>query len=133
MTTLVDSNVLLDIITDDPAWRPWSLMQLSAVMGRGRVVINDIVYAEISLRFADAEGCDAFLRSSTLDLAATPRPALFLAAIAHRDYRLRGGLRPGVLPDFFIGAHATILGWPLLTRDAGRYRTAFPTLRLITP
>ncbi len=131
--TLVDTNVLLDIVTNDPVWADWSVGQLDAASMRGPLVINDVVYAELSVRFQQIEELDAMLADAEIGLAPTPRPALFLAGKTFQHYRRRGGERTGVLPDFFIGAHAAVAGLPLLTRDRGRYRTYFPTVNLIAP
>lgn len=130
---LVDTNVLIDIATDDPVWAPWSLAQLEAASLSGPLLINDVVYAELSVRYPRIEALDHFVSEAQLDLVAMPRAALFLAGKVFADYRRAGGTRTGVLPDFFIGAHAAVAGLPLLTRDAGRYRTYFPTLALIAP
>jgi predicted nucleic acid-binding protein len=131
--TLVDTNILLDLVTDDPRWARWSIEQLEAAALRGSVLINDVVYAELSVRYARVEDLDAFLDAAGLELAAMPREALFLAGKAYMRYRASGGTRSGVLPDFFIGAQAAVAEWPLLTRDVGRYRTYFPSLTLLTP
>lgn len=131
--TLVDSNVLLDLVTDDPNWSEWSLAHLEEAALAGPVFINDIVYAETSIRYDRMEDLDAMLAETMIEIAPTPRSALFLAGKAFRRYRSAGGARSGVLPDFFIGAHAAVEGWPLLTRDAGRYRSYFPRLTLIAP
>ena len=131
--TLVDSNVLLDVVTDGVAWADWSQAQLEQAASSGPLVINDVIYAEISTRYATVEGVDAMLRNLDIDLAAMPRGALFLAGKAYLRYRSAGGLRTGVLADFFIGAHAAVEQLPLLTRDARRYRTYFPTVELISP
>lgn len=131
--TLVDSNVLLDLVTDDPDWSEWSLAHLEQAALAGPVFINDIVYAETSIRYDRMEDLDAMLAATMIGIAPTPRSALFLAGKAFRRYRTTGGTRTGVLPDFFIGAHAAIEGWPLLTRDARRYRSYFPRLTLIAP
>lgn len=130
---LVDTNVLLDLVTDDPVWSEWSLARLEEAALAGPIVINDIVYAETSIRYDRIEDIDAMLAQAMIDIAPTPRPALFLAGKAFQRYRAAGGRRTGVLPDFFIGAHAAVQGWPLLTRDAGRYRSYFPKLTLIAP
>jgi predicted nucleic acid-binding protein len=130
---LVDTNVLLDLVTDDPNWAEWSLARLEEAALRGPVLVNDVVYAETSVRYERIEDLDAMLAAAMIDIAPTPRPALFLAGKAFRQYRAAGGVRTGVLPDFFIGAHASIEGWALLTRDARRYRTYFPKLALIAP
>ena len=131
--TLVDTNVLLDLFTDDPTWAPWSLRQLDIAALRGPLAINDIVYAELSVRVATIEALNSVLEEAGVGIEAMPRAALFLAGKAFQRYRARSGPRPGVLPDFFIGAHAAVTGWPLLTRDARRYRTDFPSVRLVAP
>jgi predicted nucleic acid-binding protein len=131
--TLVDTNVLLDVLTADPQWADWSIRQLDAASLQGPVVINDIVYAELSVRFATIEAVDAMLAEADIEMAAIPRAALFLAAKAFQRYRAAGGARTGVLPDFFIGAHAAVARLPLLTHDARRYRTYFPSVQLTAP
>jgi predicted nucleic acid-binding protein len=131
--TFVDTNVLLDVATDDPGWAAWSIALLEAAAASGPLVINDVVYAEISVRFARIEAVDAFVRRAGLVREPMPRPALFLAGKSFQAYRAKGGRRTGVLPDFLIGAHAAVLDVPLLTRDTGQYGTYFPKLRLITP
>ena len=131
--TLVDTNVLLDVVTDDPVWAEWSIRQLDAAAFQGPVIINDVVYAELSVRFHRIEDLDAALNEAGIMLAPMPRQALFLAGKVFQRYRAAGGNRTGVLPDFFIGAHAAIAGLPLLTRDVQRYRTYFPSLELIAP
>ena len=131
--TLVDTNVLLDIATDDARWSVWSLHQLDAAAARGRVLINAVVYAEFSIGYARIEEVDRVLADVGLDFADMPRPALFLAGKVFQRYRARGGKRTGVLPDFFIGAHAAVAQIPLLTRDPKPYRSYFPGLKLITP
>ena len=131
--TLVDASVLLDIARNDPAWVGWSSAHLNGRAAQGPLVINDVVYAEVSVTFERMEETDAFLREAGFKVERTPRPALFLAARAHVRYRRRGGTRHGVLPDFFIGAHAAVRGVPLLTRDPRRYKDYFPTLRVIAP
>ncbi len=131
--TLVDTNVLLDLVTADPVWADWSLAALDAASLAGPIAINDIVYAELSVRFDTIEALDALLEQAGIDLAPMPRPALFLAGKAFLAYRAAGGARTGVLPDFLIGAHAAVANCDLLTRDVGRYGTYFPTVGLITP
>lgn len=131
--TLVDSNVLLDLVTDDPQWAAWSIAELEAASLRGPLLINDVVYAEISVRYARIEDLDAFVHEAGLAIAPMPRAALFLAGKAFIQYRKSGGSRTGVLPDFFIGARAAVSELPLLTRDAGRHRTHFPSLTLTSP
>ncbi|MGD0640673.1 MAG: type II toxin-antitoxin system VapC family toxin [Roseiarcus sp.] len=131
--TLVDANVLLDLVTDDPAWSAWSLARLEEAALVGPVVINDVVYAEISTRYPRIEDLESMLAEAMIRIAPIPRSALFLAGKAFLRYRAAGGARAGVLPDFFIGAHAAVEGWPLLTRDAQRYRTYFPAVTVIAP
>ena len=130
---LVDTNVLLDLVTDDPNSSDWSLARLEEASLAGPVLINDIVYAEMSIRYAWIEDLDAMLAEAMIEIVPTPRSALFLAGKAFQRYRAAGGTRTGVLPDFFIGAHAAVESLPLLTRDAGRYRTYFPKISLIAP
>ena len=132
MTTLVDTNVLLDLATNDPAWADWSLRQMDAAALRGPVAINPVIYAELSVGYERIETLDGVLVEAGLQVLALPRPALFLAGKVFRRYRARGGSRTGVLPDFFIGAHAAVEGITLLTRDATRYRRYFPRLALVT-
>lgn len=131
--TFVDTNVLLDVATNDRQWADWSLRQLDAAALRGPMLINDIVYAELSVRYARVEDIDAFINIAGLTQQATPRAVLFLAGKVFQRYRRSGGKRTGVLPDFFIGAHATVQGLPLLTRDVQRYGSYFPKLTLIAP
>lgn len=131
--TRVDTNVLLDLVTDDPNWADWSIGQLDAAAIKGPLAINDVIYAELSVRFATIEALDAVLNGSDLAIAPMPRPALFLAGKAFQRYRAAGGTRTGVLPDFFIGAHAAVTGWTLLSRDVQRFRRYFPTIDLVTP
>lgn len=133
MTIFVDTNVLLDIVVDDADWGDWSTAALEAAIAAGPVLINDIVYAELSARYAHIEEVDAFLAGVGLQRVAMPKGALFLAVKAYVNYRRAGGKRTGVLSDFFIGAHAATLGVPLLTRDKGRFRTYFPSLEVIAP
>lgn len=131
--TLVDTNVLLDIATNDARWIGWSLHQLDAAAIRGRVLINAVIYAELSIGYARIEEVDRVLIDVGPHLAEIPRAALFLAGRVFQSYRGRGGSRTGVLPDFFIGAHAAVAQIPLLTRDPRRYRTCFPSITLIAP
>jgi predicted nucleic acid-binding protein len=131
--TLVDSNVLLDIVTDGQAWADWSQDQLERAALDGPLIINDVIYAEVSARYASIEAVDAMLGDLNIEVAPIPRAALFLAGKAYVQYRAGGGLRTGVLADFFIGAHAVVEQLPLLTRDARRYQTYFRTIELITP
>ncbi len=131
--TFVDSNVLLDITQADSDWTEWSRLRLNERGGVGPLLINDIVYAEISVSFQRLDELDGFLAAAGIELQRTSREGLALAAQAHLQYRRQGGSRTGVLPDFFIGAHAAIRRAPLLTRDAARYRSYFPNLMLISP
>lgn len=130
---LVDTNVLVDVLENDPSWADWSIAQLRAQSQVHELLINPVIYAELSLTFETPEALDDALAGMALALAEVPRPALFLAGKAFIRYRREGGTRHNVLADFFIGAHAAVLGCPLLTRDARRYRAYFPTIDLITP
>lgn len=131
--TLVDTNVLLDLVTNDPIWADWSVAQLEAASLSGPLLINDVIYAELAVRYERIEELDAFIDEAGLELTSLPRAALFLAGKVFAQYRKAGGSRSGVLPDFFIGSQAAVQKLPLLTRDIGRYRTYFPTVELITP
>ena len=130
---LVDTNVLLDLVTDDPNWADWSVAQLEAASLRGPLLINDVVYAELAVRYGRIEELEAFVGEAGLEIVPIPRAALFLAGKVFTQYRKSGGSRTGVLPDFFIGAQAAVSQLTLLTRDIGRYRTYFPSLTLIAP
>ena len=130
---LVDSNVLVDVLQNDPQWADWSIAQMRAQAKLHVLAINPIIYAEISLSFSTLEALDDVVRTLALELREVPPPALFLAAKAYAQYRRRGGSKGQVLPDFFIGAHAAVEGWPLLTRDASRFRTYFPALEVLSP
>ena len=130
---LVDTNVLVDVLQDDPQWADWSIGQLRAQSKVHELAINPIIYAEMSLSFSTLESLDDVVNSLGLSVRDMPRPALFLAAKAFAQYRRRGGSKNQVLPDFFIGAHAAVEGWQLLTRDASRFRTYFPRLQVISP
>ncbi|HEY1432637.1 MAG TPA: type II toxin-antitoxin system VapC family toxin [Stellaceae bacterium] len=130
---LVDTNVLVDVVTDDPLWAEWSQRQLTLAAIRDDLAINDIIYAELSVRYTTIEELDAMISEASLVSAVVPRLALFLAGKAFQRYRSAGGIRTGVLPDFFIGAHAVISDSLLITRDAARYRTYFPGIALIAP
>ncbi|MBJ7608095.1 MAG: type II toxin-antitoxin system VapC family toxin [Candidatus Dormibacteraeota bacterium] len=131
--TLVDSNVLLDIVTEDQAWLAWSMDALAAAAEAGPLLINPIIYAEVSVRFSNVEELDEALPPPDYRRAALPWEAAFLAGKAFLDYRRHGGARSSTLPDFFIGAHAAVDQLALLTRDPGRYRSYFPTVRLTAP
>jgi len=132
-TTLVDANVLLDLLTEDPKWMGWSSAALTHAFDVGPVVINALVYAEVSIGFDSIEDLDASVPDSQFVREALPFEAGFLAGKAYRAYVRRGGSRTTPLPDFYIGAHAAISGHRLLTRDATRFRTYFPSLELVSP
>ena len=130
---LVDTNVLVDVLQSDPDWADWSIAQLQAQSKVHRLAINPIIYAELSLTFSTVEALDQVLDGMELRLLEIPKPAFFLAGKAFLQYRRRGGAKTNVLGDFFIGAHAAVSGLPLLTRDTGRYRTYFPSVKLLAP
>ena len=130
---LVDSNVLLDIMTEDPQWFSWSADALARATETMRLVINPIIYAEVSIRYSRIEDLNDALPLTFVEREPLPYEAAFLAGKAFLIYRKHSGVRRSPLPDFFIGAHASIARYTLLTRDAGRYRTYFPKLPLITP
>ena len=130
--TLVDSNVLLDVFTDDPKWRKWSEAQLARAIDGGPTLINPIVYAEISISFERIEHLEQALPVE-IEREALPWEAGFLAGKCFLEYRRRGGERRSPLPDFYIGAHAAVSGRALLTRDPARYRSLLPRLELISP
>ena len=130
---LVDTNVLVDVLQNDPQWADWSIAQLRAQAQLHALVINPVIYAELSLSFSTFEALDRVVATMELAMHEVPRPALFLAGKAYLQYRRRGGAKTQVLPDFFIGAHAAVEGWPLLTRDASRFRTYFPRLAVVAP
>ena len=130
---LIDANVLLDVMTEDPRWVAWSAEAIERAADRYRLVINAVIFAEVSIRFSRIEEVDAALPKTMFDREAIPYEAAFLAGKSFLAYRRRGGTRKSPLPDFFIGAHAAVAGYRLLTRDAKRYRTYFPKLSLIAP
>ena len=130
---LVDTNVLLDVFTDDPQWRPWSESALREALVAGPLGINPIIYAEASLAFDVAETLDHQLEALMLDRLQLPYSAAFGAARAYRRYRSAGGVRSAPLPDFYIGAHAETDGLTLITRDARRFQTYFPAVTLLSP
>ena len=129
---LVDTNVLLDIYRADAIWMPWSLQHLQQAKP-GQLALNMVVYAELAGHPAEPANLDEFLEILGIQMLELSRPAARLAGLAFRSYRQRGGTKTGVLPDFFIGAHALAEGYNLLTRDAGRYKTYFPKIKLICP
>jgi len=130
---MVDSNVLLDVLTEDPAWFGWSSRSLEECAQDHILVINPIIYAEVSIGFDRIEDLDAALPENMVERRPIPLEAAFLAGKCFLKYRGRGGQKQSTLPDFFIGAHAAVEKMTLLTRDASRYRTYFPKLRLISP
>ena len=130
---LVDTNVLLDVVTSDSQWADWSLRQLERWALHTRLVANPVIYAELSIGFQRIDEVEAFLEETGVKIEEISRRALFLAGKAFREYRARGGPKTGVLPDFFIGAHAVSEGISLLTHDVRRYRSYYPTITLIAP
>jgi len=130
---LVDTNVLVDVLENDPEWADWSIRQLRAQSQIHELDINPVIYAELSLTFSTVEALDEAIADLGLSFLELPRPALFLAGKAFARYRRQGGAKHNVLADFFIGAHAAVSGARLLTRDARRYQTYFPSVELITP
>lgn len=133
VTILVDTNVLVDVLQDDPTWFEWSAAQMRSLSIVHRLAVNPIIYAELAMSYDSLDGLEEVMETSGLAFEEMPRDALFLASKAHLQYRRRGGQRQQVLPHFFIGAHAAVNGWPLLSRDAARFKTYFPALRVIAP
>ena len=132
-TVLVDSNVLLDVFTQDPVWESWSAGALERLGENSLLAINPIVFAEVSLHFGGIEELEEALPEVFFERLALPWEAAFLAGRCFLSYRRAGGVRSAPLPDFYIGAHAAIAGLQLLTRDASRYRSYFPTVTIIAP
>jgi predicted nucleic acid-binding protein len=130
---LVDTNILIDIFQNDPNWADWSLKQLRNQSQVHRMVINPIIFAELSMVFNTLEDLEAEVSELQLSLVEIPRPALYLAGRAFEQYRKRGGTKHNVLSDFFIGAQAAVSGYPIITRDPRRYSTYFPSVTLISP
>ncbi len=130
---LVDSNIIIDLPTDDPTWREWSGTALREAADREEIAINPIIYAELASGFATIEELNRQIGPDAFRRLALPYEAGFIAGRAFVEYRRRGGVRTSPLPDFYIGAHAAVAGLTLLTRDAGRYRGYFPKVRLISP
>ena len=130
---LVDSNVLIDVAQGDPRWAPWSSTALEAVAEEAPLVINPLIYAEVSIRYGTYEAIESALPGSLYRREDVPYAAAFLAGKAHATYRERGGRRRAVLSDFLIGAHAAIAGYRILTRDPRRFRSYFPAVELISP
>jgi len=130
---LVDSNVLLDIATNDPVWGDWSAQALNEVAEHSNLIINPIIYAEVSIGYATIEALDAALPAVLYQREPLPWDAGFLAGKSFLQYRRQGGLRTSPLPDFYIGAHAAIARLALLTRDTARYRGYFPKVGILAP
>lgn len=130
---LVDSNIILDILTEDPQWFEWSAQRLTEYANQGELIVNPIIYAEISIGFNQPEDLDTAIPPDFFRRDPLPYNAAFLAGQSFLEYRRRGGERRSPLPDFYIGAHAAVAAVPLLTRDINRYRTYFPDVQLITP
>lgn len=128
---LVDTNVISDLLTDDPRWRPWSQAKLEE--HRSKLAINAVVYAELCVPALDVEEVERLLQDLEMDVLEIPRPGLFRAAKAFVRYRAGGGATTSPLPDFFIGGHAEAASLSLITRDAARFRTYFPAVDLIAP
>jgi predicted nucleic acid-binding protein len=131
--TLVDSCVLLDVITGDEHWADWSARQIATAMDAGRVVINPLIYAEVSVGYETLEDLDELLPAGDYEREPLPYSAGFAAGKAFLMYRRGGGDKRSPMPDFYIGAHAAVAGYQLLTRDVGRYRTYFPGVAIIAP
>ena len=130
---LIDTNVLLDIFQNDPKWAAWSQDKLDAASATDHLAINPVIYSELSIAFARIEELEAVLTEAALTVESIPREALFLAGKVFLAYRRARGSKQSVLPDFYIGAHAAVMRWPLLTRDVARYRSYFPGISLISP
>jgi predicted nucleic acid-binding protein len=133
MAVLVDSCVLLDVFTEDTKWSAWSSTVLEQQADRGMLIINPVVYAEVSVRFERIEKLEAMLSPNVFEYRAVPREAAFLAGKCFLRYRRAGGSKEMPLPDFFIGAHAAVEGLTILTRDCARFQTYFPSVKLISP
>lgn len=130
---LVDSNVLLDVATNDPVWESWSSEALEIAAEEAPLAINPLIYAEVSIAFQRIEDLEDAIPSTIFRRESLPYEAAFLAGKAFLQYRRRGGARSSPLPDFYIGAHAAVEGFRILTRDPKRYKTYFPTVELIAP
>ena len=130
---LVDSNVILDLTEPASAWFDWSAAAIERAADNARLIVNPIIFAEVSIRYSRLEEVDEALPRDLFERESIPYEASFVAGKAFVSYRRRGGTRPTVLPDFFIGAHALVAGYELLTRDPARYQSYFPKLALIMP
>lgn len=133
MAAMLDSCVFIDVLTKDSVWYSWSSAAMARATSEGAVYINAVIYAEISVRFNSITEMETEISSADFDLRPIPREAAFLAGKCFARYRRRGGQRTAPLPDFFIGAHAMILGVPLVTRDPRRFREYFPKLEILCP
>jgi predicted nucleic acid-binding protein len=133
LTVLVDTNVILDVLTNNREWKPWALAQMNALAVNERLAINDVIFAELAPGFERFEELDAVVAEMAFEIRPIPKAALFLAGKVHQRYRRRSGAKEGVLPDFFIGAQAAVENLQLLTRDVRRIVGYFPTVELITP
>lgn len=131
--TLVDSNILIDVFTDNPVWSSWSLSQLGLLCTTSKLCINPIIYAEVSIGFKEIESFNEVLKTLPLKYEEIPGDALFLAGKAFLNYRRNEGGKSTTLPDFFIGAHASVMGWSVITRDPKRMHYYFPELKIISP
>ena len=130
---LVDTNVLIDVLNNEPQWADWSIHQLRVQSKIHVLTINPIIYAELSCTFKKVEDLDEVLQVMGFKFNQIPKPALFLAGKAFQSYRQQGGVKNSILADFFIGAHAAVSRLPVLTRDTQRYQTYFPTVKLVSP
>lgn len=130
---IVDSNVLLDVFTEDSRWLSWSSNALERIANESRIVINPVIYGEVSIRFERIEELDEALPPAIFEREDIPYEAAFLADKAYLTYRRQAGTKSSLLPDFYVGAHAAVRGYRVLTRDVARYRTYFPKLELIAP
>lgn len=131
--TLVDSNVLIDLLAPDPKWESWSIAALQKQSALGDLLINEIIYSEISARYESHAAVDIVVEELGVRFQRTSTEALYKAGRVFSAYRKRGGTRTSLLPDFFIGAHAAVVGIPILTRDVRRYQAYFPDVALIAP
>ena len=129
----VDSNIILDILTNDPKWYEWSASRLEKYSNSGQLIINEIIYAEISIGFEKIEELEEIIKDEFFKIESIPKEALFLAGKVFLKYKKQNGNKTSILPDFFIGAHAIVKKSPLLTRDVKRYKTYYPTLDIISP
>lgn len=133
MSAIFDTNVLVDLLTQDPRWKAWSERQVQAALVEGPIIINPIIYAELGATFVTQDDLDDWLRPTLFRRLPLPYEAGFRASRAFLEYRKAGGAKTSPLPDFYIGAHAEHAGFTLVTRDVSRYRTYFPKVKLITP